>query len=251
MAILENQPPACYNWSMSAFLSVIIILVAMVIQAFLELTPGVFAVFYHHALGKTNTKKADDASLSFILGTEIFTAIVFLIIYIIISFIAADKITDNNVYIAIIAGIFITEAVIAFFFYFKRNSKKKEQSTKLFLPRIIAKNLIIHAEKAKNRSDTIILGIITSALELFFTLPLYIIISTEILDLNPRYGFVYIIAYIIIATLPLFAIRTAFRTDHNLAEIQRFRVRKKFTIRLILSISYLFIATLIIMKGWL
>ncbi|MBQ3293046.1 hypothetical protein IJG93_01930 [Candidatus Saccharibacteria bacterium] len=236
---------------MSDFISVIIILLAMVIQAFLQLTPGVFACFYHHALGKTSVKKADDASLSFILGTEIFTAIAFLTIYIIISFIAADKITDNNIYTAILAGVFIAEAVITLFFYFRRNTKKKEQSTRLFLPRHITKSLIRNANKVKNRSDTITLGIITATLELFFTLPLYIIISTEILNLSLRYGFVYIIAYIIIATIPLFAIRTAFRTDHNLAEIQRFRVSKKSLIRLILSLSYLLIAILIIVKGWL
>ena len=223
----------------------------MLIQAFLQLTPGLFAYFYHHALGKSSGKKADDTSLSFILGTEILTAIVFLVVYIIISFFIADKITDSNIYMATLVGIFIAESVIAFFFYFRRNSKKKEQSTKTFLPRFIAKNLIVNAKKAKNRSDTITLGIITAACELIFTLPLYIIISTEILSLGLRYGFVYIIAYIIIATVPLFAIRTAFRTDHNLAEIQRFRVNKKLFIKLILSISYLLIAILIIVKGWL
>ena len=223
----------------------------MVIQAFLQLTPGVFSIFYHHALGKTSAKKADDASLSFILGTEILTAIIFLIIYIIISFVVTDKITDSNIYMATLAGIFIAESVITFFFYFRKNSKKKEQSTKTFLPRFIAQNLIINAKKAKNRSDTITLGIVTTACELVFTLPLYIIISTEILNLGLRYGFVYIIAYIIIATVPLFVIRTAFRTDHNLAEIQRFRVNKKFWVKLVLSISYLLIAILIIVKGWL
>ena len=236
---------------MSDFISVIIILLAMVIQAFLQLTPGLFSIFYHHALGKTSAKKADDASLSFILGTEIYTAIIFLIVYLIINFIIVDKITDSNIFMAILAGIFIAESIIIFFFYFRRKKKKSEASTALFLPRHTAKSLIINAQKAKSRSDTITLGIVTSALDFFFTLPLYIIISTEILNLNPRYGFVYIIAYIVIATVPLFAIRTAFRTDHNLAEIQRFRVSKRFLIKLTLSISYLLIAILIIVKGWL
>ena len=234
---------------MSSFLSVIIIVVAMVIQAFLQLNPGIFACFYHYALGKTSAKKADDAALSYILGVEIFTAITFLITYIIINFATTDEIISSNIYMAILAGIFIAEAVITFFFYFKRNRKQK--STQLFLPRHTVKNLITHIKKAHNRSDTIILGIITTALELFFTLPLYIIISTEILNINSRFGFVYIIAYVIITTIPLFVIRTVFRTNHNLAEIQRFRIRKKFPIKLILTIGYLTIAALIIVKGWL
>ena len=234
---------------MSAFLSVIIILLAMLIQAFLQTSPGLFAIFYHHALGKTSAKKADDEALSFILGTEIFTAITFLIIYIIIDFIAAEKITKNNIFTAILAGIFIAEAIIVFCFYYRKDKQKSQKSTRLFLPRHIVKNLTTRAEKVKNRSDTIALGLVTSSLEFLFTLPLYIIISTEILDLSPRYGFVYIIAYIVITTVPLFVVRTAFKTDHNLAEIQRFRVKKKTTIKLILSISYLLIGILIILKG--
>ena len=234
---------------MSAFLSVIIILLAMLIQAFLQTSPGLFAIFYHHALGKTSAKKADDEALSFILGTEIFTAITFLIIYIIIDFIAAEKITKNNIFTAILAGIFIAEAIIVFCFYYRKDKQKSQKSTRLFLPRHIVKNLTTRAEKVKNRSDTIALGLVTSSLEFLFTLPLYIIISTEILDLSPRYGFVYIIAYIVITTVPLFVVRTAFKTDHNLAEIQRFRVKKKSTIKLILSISYLLIGILIILKG--
>ena len=53
------------------------------------------------------------------------------------------------------------------------------------------------------------------------------------------------------ATVPLFTIRTIFRTNHNLAEIERFRIRKKIWVKLILSLCYLAIAALIIMKGWL
>lgn len=221
----------------------------MFIQGFLELSPGLFAIFYHHALGKTSLKKADDRSLSFILGVEICTAAIFLITYLAVSFFAVQRDFMNTAFLWIMAGIFLLEAIVSFFFYFKKSKKHGKNSTALFISRPTAKNLEHHAKTAKNRSDTIILGFITTALELFFTLPLYIICSVEILNVSATSGFVFIIAYIVIATIPLFTIRTLFRTDRNLAEIQRFRVKKKPYTRLVISLSYLALSILTFITG--
>ncbi|MBQ3296319.1 hypothetical protein IJI79_01455 [Candidatus Saccharibacteria bacterium] len=230
---------------MSVFTSLIIILLAMLIQGFLELGPGVFACFYHHALGKTSAKKADDQSLSFILGTEICVALVFLISYIIVTFFITRNGPFSPIFFWVMSGIFLVEAIATFFFYFRPGTKK---STELSLPRSLAKSLIYHAENTKNRSSTIALGLVTCALELIFTFPLYIIASTAIFYANTSMSFVFIIAYIIIATAPLFAIRTFFRTDHNLVELQLIRIKKKLATRIIVSASFLAlsIATLII-----
>jgi len=234
---------------MSVFTSLVIILLAMLIQGFLELSPGLFACFYHHALGKTSSRKADDRSLSFILGVEICTAAFFLIAYLAVSFFAVEKDFMNTTFLWIMAGIFLVEAVVSFFFYFRRSKKAGKNSTELFVTRHVAKALVHHAETAKNRSDTVLLGFITCALELFFTLPLYIICSVEILNISATSGFIFIIAYIVIATVPLFSIRTFFRTGRNLAEIQRFRVKKKFPTRLVISLSFLAIAIVTFITG--
>lgn len=221
----------------------------MLIQGFLELSPGIFAIFYHHALGITSAKKADDRALSFILGVEISTAIIFLIVYIVISFFIAENSFNHSIFLWVMSGIFLAEAIVAFFFYYRKPFKKSsKKSTALFLPRHLAENLISHAEKAKNRSDTITLGIISTTLELFFTLPLYIICAYEIFNISVNSNFIFIIVYIIIATIPLFTVRTLFRTDHNLAEIQQLRVKKKFWTKLTISGSFLalFVITFII-----
>lgn len=234
---------------MSVFTSLIIILLAMLIQGFLELSPGLFAIFYHHALGKTSLKKADDRALSFILGVEICTAAIFLITYLTVSFFYVQRDFMNTTFLWIMAGIFLLEAIFTCFFYFKSRKKFGKNSTALFISRNVAKNLKHRAETAKNRSDTIALGFITTALELFITLPLYIICSVEILNVSLDTGFVFIIAYIIIATIPLFTIRTFFRTGHNLAEIQRFRVKKKLLTKLVISLSFLTIAIITFITG--
>ena len=146
------------------------------------------------------------------------------------------------------SGIFLVESLLALFWYY-RPARKHSNSTKLFLSRKSATSLIHHAEHAKNRSDTIALGIITSAAELLFTLPLYIICSVEILNISVTSGFVFIIAYIVIATIPLFAIRTFFHSGHNLAEIQRIRVKKKPFTKATLFICYLLLTIIDFITG--
>ena len=233
---------------MSVFISVGILLVAMLIQGLLQTSPSVFAIFYHHTLGKTSAKKTDDQSLSFILGTEFFTAILFLAIYFLVSFIDTNIEYDYSILMWVLGGIFALEAVITFFFYFKPG-KKSKNTTKLFLPRPLAKGIVIRAGKTKNRSDTIMLGFLTAGTEFIFTLPLYLISALEIIRLASRFSSVFIIAYIIVATLPLFIIRLLFRTGHNLAEIQRHRVKRKFLFKILITISFLALSGLTILAG--
>lgn len=220
----------------------------MLIQGFLQLTPGVFSIFYHHTLGKTTAKKADDQSLSFILGTEIATAAFFLIVYFFVTFFAAEKALLNQTFLWVMTGIFAIEAIFTFFIYF-RPGKKNKNTTKLFIHRHLAESFVYRANNNKNRTDTILLGFLSTATELIFTLPLFIISSVQILNLSPRFNFVFIIAYIIIATIPLFTIRTLYRTGHNLAEIEKLRIKRKFLFRIVIAASYVGLAILTFISG--
>ena len=65
---------------MSFFISVIILVLAMLIQVSMQLTPGTFALFYHYALGKNSRTKADNLSLYFTLGVITFMAIVWILL---------------------------------------------------------------------------------------------------------------------------------------------------------------------------
>lgn len=220
----------------------------MLIQGFLQLSPGVFSVFYHYALGKTTAKKADDQALSFILGTEIATATFFLITYFLITFFATENNFLNSTFLWVMAGIFFTLGIFTFSCYFKLG-KKNKNTTKLFLSRHMAESFVYHATHTKNRTDTIILGFLSTTAELIFTLPLFIISSVEILNLSPRYNFIFIILYIIVATIPLFATRMLFRTGHNLAEIEKLRIKRKLLFRFVISVSYILVAILTFISG--
>ena len=152
----------------------------------------------------------------------------------------------------ILTGIFIAEAFAIAFFYFRRSRRKVKKSktadTRLFITRKSAASLTLHAKKVKTRGDAIILGLITNLIELPFTLPLYIIMSMIIVEFTALSSNLLIIFYILVATMPLFAIRCLYVSDHHLAEIQRLRAHIKPFVRIVLATSYLLIAILIIAK---
>ena len=66
---------------MSVFVSVGIVILAMLIMAFLQLSSGVFSLFYHYASGKYSKSRASDMTLFFILGTETAAACLFFCSY--------------------------------------------------------------------------------------------------------------------------------------------------------------------------
>lgn len=229
---------------MSVLTSLGIIVMAMLIQTFLQLTPGVFVLFSHYTFGKTSKSKASDFSLFFILGVEIITALLFVSIYFIIYalFLNSSPLA-NKIFSSIIAGILVALGFISLFHYFRKGS-----GTKLFIPRKLASDLETRASSAKTRSDAFMLGAFSGICELFFTIPLYIISALEISQMegNLFSHAALIILYILVVLSPLFIIHTLYATSHNLADIQRFRAKNKLFFRIILSFSYFILAALII-----
>ena len=223
----------------------IIFLLLALIQGFLQLSPGVFAIFYHQISGKKSRKAADDLSLFYILGIEFFTALIFLLVYVAIYIIFSKQAQIAlNIILWILAGILFLESIGVFVFYYRRG-----QGTQLFINRRIAKSLTTHAASAKTRLDAFALGFITSSLETIFTLPLFIILATGTMQLIdfPRYPIV--ISYIIVTILPIFVVRGLYRYGHNLANIEHFRTRNKAFFRVAISLCYIALAIILIFLG--
>lgn len=208
----------------------------MVIFCFLQISSGLFSIFYHFRLAKTSKKQADDAALSYILGTEIFATAIWLIAYITIFCLNFDSISP--VFLWLMTGICLADAVIILIFYFSRT---KSQTT-TFISRRVANTLINNAMNTKSRSDAIMLGFVSCLPDFIFTLPIYIVGATFLQTENalPR-AFIIILA-VVVSVIPHFVIRTFFQTDHNLAEIQRFRIKLKPHFRFMLFLAYIAIA---------
>ena len=229
---------------MSTFVSLITIFLAMLIHSSMQLVPGIFAIFYHSGLSKSSPKKTDDLSLSFILGSELFTACIFVAVYsIVLSLTFIDE-SIRSILSWILIGILFIEILAIIFFYY-RNGK----GSALFISRKSATNLTKHAEQVKKRTDALLLGMFSGVSELPFTLPLFFVVSNEAISLTNGQNGILIIIYIIVTTIPLFIIRRSFRSGLNLADIARFRAKNKLFFKLILAIGYFLIATTLITTG--
>lgn len=244
MLKLENQPPSCYNLTMSFFISLGIVFLAMLIMASLQLQPGVFALFYHYALGKYSKSRASDMALLFILGAEVSAACLFLCAYYIVNlFFLCQFRPETSFFAWFIVGVLIALAFMGFFCYFRPGT-----GTKLFISRKCARALDAHALNAKSRSDAFTLGALSGVCEIPFTMPLYLITSMEIMEMSVEFfpSHLLTILYIVVPTLPLFFIRWKYQTGHNLANIERSRVKDKAFTRIILCLSYVAISVLFI-----
>lgn len=232
---------------MSVFISVGIVILAMLIMASLQLVPGVFALFYHYASGKYTEQKVSRLALFYIIGVEIIAAFLFVAaFYLSYVLFINDLDPHNNILTWTFVGILIALALASFFFYFR--SPRSKSSSELFIPRKFAASLDSYARKVKSPSDAFALGALANIPELIFTLPLYIITATEIMYMHTEYladDFLTVL-YIVISAIPLLISYYSFRSGHTLADIMRLRIRDKTFHRLCLSLSYLTIAVLII-----
>ena len=229
---------------MSFFISLGIVLLAMLIMALLQLQPGVFLLLCHYSASKYSKVRASHLTLFFILGVEIVSACLFFSIYYITNLFFLQFFRPETSFWAwVAAGIFIALALISLFCYYRGS-----HGTRLFISRKCARILDLRARTVKSPSDAFALGAFSGLAELIFTIPLYIITSVEIIEMSVEFSPSHLLTllYIIVPTLPLFAIRWFFQSGRNLADIQKLRVRDKTFTRFTLFASYLTIAILII-----
>lgn len=232
---------------MSVFASAGILILSMLIMAILQLTPCVFLLFSHYSYGKYSHKNASNASLFFILGTESFTALVFLSVYFILSSLYAVPLAlTNDLLVWIISGTMIAIAIIFPFCYFR-----KGRGTRLFISRHLAKELDHKAKVTKSRSDAFMLGFTANLPELVFSIPVYVIATIEIMKIGnaPLIRAILSLCFILIKTSPLIAIHIAMDSGQNLATIQKTRVKNIRFIKYFTSIVYLLIGVLVIVFG--
>ncbi len=229
---------------MSGITPLIIVILSLLILVFLQVTPGIFTIFYHFALGKNSSKKADDFALNFIAGTEIFYSIMWLLAYTIIFTLLYS--TDIFAILTwILAGIFFALAIVSYCFYYK----KAKKSSATFVPRRIVRGVLARSESAKTRLDAYLLGFFAGVPELILSLPLFLIVSIVLQTFVIIPHAVVIIISVILCIVPLFVIRHFYRTGYNLADISRFRIKIKPIVRILLSLGFLALAILTIIYG--
>lgn len=217
---------------------------SMLILAFLQLEPGIFALFSHYARGKFPTKKRALLTTFYMLGVETVTAFLFIccLLFINILFYYVFR-PENSFLVWIATGILFALAIVCLLCYYRRGS-----GSQLFITRHTAEALRHYASRANTRSDAFTLGALTSVLEIPFTLPLLAISAISVIELSTAWlPNLFLGLFIILAPLlPLVIIRLKYRAGYNLADFMRARVRTKSFIRLLLCFAYTAIAVLFI-----
>ena len=230
---------------MSVLTSVGILILSGLILAFLQLVPGIFAIFSHFIHGKFSRPKASDLTTFFIIGNEIAVVLIFLCIYAILCCSpAVTFIIDSDIFAWILAGIFLALTFVTLGFYYRKGS-----GTKLFISRRLANGLKTRVQSTKSRSDAFTLGLVSVVPELIFTLPIYFITTITImrLDFIPLGRAGLIILFAIIAILPPLILKITTSLGYTLADFLKFRFKNKTFFRFCLALCYLLIASLIIL----
>lgn len=214
-----------------------IMIVAMLIQASLQLLPSIVMIFRHYVYAKQTQKKAKYLMAYFLLGAAGAVALILTMSYM--------SIPDVPLTRWILAGVLIALAGASIWLYFR-----KGQQTELFLPRSMARNLVERVKGVSKRSDALILGLATSFLELAFSLPVYVVVAVK---LNGFYSGVLraelVLMNVLATMIPAILILMLYRSGKNLAEIQRTRVKNKKFYRILLSVCYLTLAVLVMGFG--
>lgn len=219
---------------MSFFTSVGILLLATLIMATLQLTPGIFLIFYHYASGKNSTKKASKYAFSFILGTLAYSLIMFLLLYAVyFSFFYMHPNLEKGLFLWIMGGIFLALSIISCLFYFR-----KGKGTELLISRGVSQKIFTRARLIKSKKEAFLLGLFSGTAELVFTFPVYIIAVSAANNMDSILKILFVTIFVIAAVIPVFVYYVMFRSGANLAEIERRRVKNKTFIRIMLTISY-------------
>ena len=219
-------------------------MLAIIIMTFMQLTPGVFALFYHYAIGKMELKKASNLALFFILGVEIVAACMYLSAFYLtyVFFLGGTGLADG-ILAWVMAGVMVALGAASLTLYYR-----KGKGTMLFIPRWYAEALDQNARTVKTRTEAFLLGAFAGTAELVFTLPLYILTSIEIMRMEGGMALndILTVIYILAPTFSLFLIHLRFYLGYNLADMMKMRVKDKPFVRVILTLSYLTIAALLI-----
>lgn len=232
---------------MSILSSVAMLVLGFFACAFLQLAPSVFALFCHYASGKRGFKRLLDDSSFYNLGVACSSALLIFICYISVFYFLMDNpdlsMPEFENIIIVVASILFAISVFILCFYYRK------EGTSLFIPRKLAKALAYRAKVAKSRSDIFALGMATGLCEIWFKLPVYLVVCFETIKLDAPIIWqpLILIAFVIVSFASAMSIRGQFLfADLNLAEIQRTRVKLKAYHRMVLFISYALLSVALI-----
>lgn len=199
----------------------ILIIASAVIQASFQLSVSMVTVMSGHALGKkTALLRLSSLVSAFTLGAMAMVALSASFIVVVITNLFAYIPTSLW---SIVSGLFIGVGVAVWLFYYRHRTG----GTVLWVPRPIANYLAKRARATSSEPEAFSLGLTSVIGEIVFTAAPTVLVALLLTQLQPTLQLVGLLAYTLIATLPLFIISMDVAGGGSLARIQRWRERNK------------------------
>lgn len=212
---------------MGILVSLGIVILAMLIQGFLQLTPGLYMLFRH----KNGAKQRG----YFMLGAATTIAVLLMLVNYVVF--------NSDIMRWIMVGVFAAYGVFCFFSYYRKGS-----STELIIPRKITNTLTLRARNVKNNSDAFILGAMGEFAEMIFIIPLMIATVMGAGGMDDERIWI-LLGYVVAAVIPLVIMEIYYQCGRNMAEIQKSRVKNKNFCRIMISVCYFVMAILMACIG--
>ncbi len=216
-----------------------IIFLAGVVHASLQCDLGALLLLYHASLGKHIKQKTRKLVSSYILGSALLICLILSTIIFLITTFAESSLSLSC--LIVIAGVLFILALLIWFFYYKNR-----RTTQLWLPQSVARHISNRAKFTENNIEAFSLGMLTAFAEMPFSFVLMLAAADSIALLPLKYQIVCVVAYTIIAILPLFILRISVKRGSTVVDIQKWRVRNKNFFKALSGFLFLTLAVFIV-----
>lgn len=223
---------------MDVLTSLAIVLLTAMAHASLQLTSGSLILLYHSALGKYPRKKARALGGVFMGGVSLMIFLSLSTVSFLILTLKTGKL--NTLELSFLVGMLAMIGILIMLFYYR-----KGKSTALWLPKNITRFINLRARKLNHKLEAFSLGFLAYFAELPIGIILLVIAANNILSLPNLIQILAIFSYVGIVSLPLLIVRWIFKKDHNMVEVQKWRVKNKSFIKAISGMSFLTLALFI------
>lgn len=208
---------------MNTFDSFAIILLAAAIHASFQLSVSMLTLLSGHAFGKkTAHSRVVGLAFSFSGGALLMT--LFGLAFFALVFLNFDGIYELSNSWWVILAVAAAAVGVAVWAAYYRPSKT---GTSLWIPRAMARFLHERTKATKNNAEAFGLGLTSVVAETIFILVPMLIAAFLIVQLPTAYQLLALIAYTLVAHLPLFAITFLIGGGHSVAKIQKWREHNK------------------------
>lgn len=224
---------------MEGLVDILVICLAALVNASLQLELGTLLLLYHESLGKHIRKVTRKLTAFYIIGACFFTMLLMFGTILIILNVCNGQL--DRTWLIFCSAIMAIIAVLTLFFYYKPG-----KNTMLWIPSPVARYLENRAKRTSAAPEGIALGMMTSLGELPFSIILIVIAANSIINLPQEFTILAVAVYALISVMPLIITKMLIKSGRTVVDIQRWRVKNKNFLKVFSVICYITLAAFVV-----